>query len=476
MKKLSPLDLSFLLMENSSSQMHMACYLTLKIPERQKNSFVPTLLQAYRSGEVASPFNYRLKWLDKSVASWEEVEPDLSYHVRHIALPRPGNIQQFYELVAVLNAPLLDRNKPLWECYVIEGLEKNQCAVLIKMHHALLDGAAGLKMFRSSMNDNARDKSIRAMWGPIQEKPAKRPRVSSSRLEILTDRLSALPRGLRGLTTELTDMGAQALNIRPGTTRRPFGAKRTRLNNSPCSSERRYANLELPLARVKAVSKATGKTVNDVLMTVIDDALHHYLAEHGAPAGTPLVAMMPISMRTPGDESASNQAVAALVEMGQTDASPAQRLAQIHESTLKTKHRNQKLPPALRELYSLVTLGSGNLLELSTSLQSMPSFNLVISNMIGPREQLYVGGAPLANFSGLPIVPPGGGLNVTFATIHNTINMAAGAAPEAIENPFQLTDRMLQSFAKLEQVSVPRRKKRTGIKPGKVVTKSRSPR
>jgi hypothetical protein len=93
------------------------------------------------------------------------------------------------------------------------------------------------------------------------------------------------------------------------------------------------------------------------------------------------------------------------------------------------------------------------LIDVVKVMQSLPSYNLVLSNMIGPREQLYVGGAPLVTFSGLPIIPPGGGLNVTFATIHNDVNIAVAAAPEAIDDPFRLTQMMLDSFAALEKIA-----------------------
>lgn len=446
----SPLDLSFLLMENSKSQMHMACYLILKVPQRQKNTFVPKLLKAYRTGEVAPPFNQQLRWLEKGVASWTTVEPDLNYHIRHLALPAPGTMQQFYQLISFLNAPLLDRNRPLWECYIIEGLQDNQCAVFIKVHHALLDGATGLKLFQNAMNKSARDTSIRAMWMPTEKQPKARQRASQSQLNKLVKRLGTLPGGLRGLGGELADLGAQTLKIKFRTTRLPFGANRTRLNNAPQSSERRYGNCGLPIERVKAVAKATGATVNDVLMAIIDHSLHEYLAGHGASVSKELVAMMPISTRKPGDANAGNQAAAGLVQLGGPDADILQRIQQIHESALQVKERSQRLPSGILQFYSLVTLGSGNLLEIATALQDMPSFNLVISNMIGPREQLYIGGVPLATFSGLPIVPPGGGLNVSFATIQDTVNIAVGAAPEAIEDPFLLTDLMLKNFQALD--------------------------
>jgi diacylglycerol O-acyltransferase len=456
MSKLTPIDLSFLLMENSSNQMHMACYQLLRIPARQKTTFVAKLLKAYRTSEVASPFNQQLKWLGQGVASWEQVEPDLKYHIRHLAVAAPGTMEQFYELLSFLNAPLLDRNRPLWECYIIEGLEDNQCAVLIRMHHALLDGASGLKLFQNSMNTSAGDKRIRTMWTPMGEAPKRHSRAGKSQLDKLVAQLGNLPEGARGLTSELASLGAQALKIKPRSTRLPFGADRTRLNHSAQSSERRYGNCVLPFDRVKAVSKVTNTTVNDVLMTVIDDSLHRYLGEYNAEVKKPLVAMMPMSTRKPGDASVGNQVSAELVEMGAPDTDLSSRLQQIHKSTARVKNRSQKLPSAVRQFYSLVTLGSGSLIDIASVLQSLPSFNLVVSNMIGPREQLYVGGAPLTTFSGLPIVPPGGGLNVTFATIHNTVNLAVAAAPESIEDPFKLTQFMLDSFEKLEEVTSPK--------------------
>jgi diacylglycerol O-acyltransferase len=453
MSKLAPLDLSFLLLENSSNQMHMACYQLLRIPARQKTTFVAKLLKAYRTGEVASPFNQKLKWLGQGVASWEPVEPDLKYHVRHLAVAAPGTMAQFYELVSFLNAPLLDRSRPLWECYIIEGLEDNQCAVLIKVHHSLLDGASGLKLFQNSMNTSATDKSIRTMWTPVAKAPKKHSRAGKSQLDKLVAQLGSLPEGVRGLTSELASLGAQTLKIKPRTTRVPFGADRTRLNSSAQSCERRYGNCTVPFKRVKAVSKATGTTINDVLMTVIDDSLHRYLAEHNAETDKPLVAMMAMSTRKPGDDSTGNQAGAELVEMGAPDADLVSRLQKIHASTQSVKSRAQRLPSAVRQFYSLVIMGSGTLIDIASVLQSLPSFNLVVSNMVGPREQLYVGGAPLTTFSGLPILPPGGGLNVSFATIHNSVNLAVAAAPEAIEDPFKLTQLMLESFEALEKAT-----------------------
>ena len=160
MSKLSPVDLSFLLLESPTRQMHMTAYQVFRLPPRERHSFIPRLLAAYRSGPVAKPFNRKLKWLDKGVASWETVEPDLRYHVRHIAVPAPGTMESLSEIVSFLNSPLLDRSLPLWECYIIEGLEDDQFAIMVKVHHAMIDGMGALKLFDQCMSRSPADQGM----------------------------------------------------------------------------------------------------------------------------------------------------------------------------------------------------------------------------------------------------------------------------------------------------------------------------
>jgi hypothetical protein len=133
------------------------------------------------------------------------------------------------------------------------------------------------------------------------------------------------------------------------------------------------------------------------------------------------------------------------------------RLQQVHESTTRIKSSSAKIPNAVRQLYSLVITGAGTLPEFSNAFQQIPSANLLISNMVGPQQPLYLGGAPLVAFHGLPIVPPGMGLNVTFASINQTICLGIGAAPEAVEDPCQLTRLIADSLAELERAAKPKK-------------------
>ena len=462
MSKLSPVDLSFLLLEAPTRQMHMTAYQVFRLPPREKKTFIPRLLAAYRSGAVAKPFNQKLKWLDKGVASWETVEPDLRYHVRHIAVPAPGTMQSLSEIVSFLNSPLLDRSLPLWECYIIEGLEDDQFAIMVKVHHAMIDGMGAMKLFDQCIGTSPADKGMNSIWMPLETPSKTRPRSGRPQSQSLLSRLGKLPADLLQIGAGVAELGAQNLRLKPATAALPFAATKTLFNNTATSSERRYGSCEIPLARVKAVASATATTANDIVMTLIDQALHDYLAEHKAPTAKPLVALMAMSVRTEGQGATGNQAAAELVAMGQPGAALAERLQQIHAATGQIKERSARLPVAVRQLYAMLLFGSTTLPDIATAFKSLPSINLVISNMRGPQGQRYLAGAPMVAFQGCPIVPPGAGLNVSFVSVNDMICLGVGATPEAVADPHRLTQLIMQALVALEKVALP--KKTTGKK------------
>src|ERR1700722_11373552 len=319
MTRIAPMALSFLLLERPNRPFHMAAMTIFQKPKGQESSFGPRLFEAYRHSQAVKPFNYKLKWLGKDIAAWETVEPDMRTHIRQIDLPAPGSMQQFYETVSFLNAGLLDRGHPLWECYIIDGIENGRLAVMIKVHHSLIDGEGGLRVMRNFLSDSPRNKTLAGPWMAFDsaDKPRRsRPNVSQiQRLQGMLRGLTKLPGDVIGVGNDVVDLGAQLLNLKPRKASLPSTARRTLLKTTAKSAARAYANIELPLADVKAVAKATDTSVNDVVMTIIDDALHHYLGEHQVPTDRPLVAFVPMSLR---DESGGggNQVSAELIPMG----------------------------------------------------------------------------------------------------------------------------------------------------------------
>ncbi|MCB0948134.1 MAG: wax ester/triacylglycerol synthase family O-acyltransferase [Mycobacterium sp.] len=455
MTRIAPMDLTFLLLEKSNRPFHMAAFTIFEKPEGQETSFGQKLLEAYRQSEAVEPFNYKLKWLGKDVAAWETVTPDMAYHVRHIALPAPGSMQQFHETVSFLNTGLLDRAHPLWECYIIDGIENDRLAVMIKVHHALIDGEGGLRAMRNFMSDSPSNTRRAGPWmAPEQADKPRRSRPSVSQVERLQGMLMGLtkiPGDVIGMGRDVVDLGAQSLNLKSKMSSLPFTAKRTLFNNTAKSAARAYANIELPLGDVKAVAKKTSTSVNDVIMTIIDDALHHYLEEHQAPTDKPLVAFMPMSLRDEsGGGSGGNQVAAELIPMGAPEAGLTERLHQINTSTKKAKEKGRGMQTTSRQVYALMLASSLTISDTLPGFGKVPSANLVISNMKGPTEQLYLAGAPMVAFHGLPILPPGAGLNVTFASVHTNLCLAVGAAPEAVHNPSRLAELIEDALRRLQ--------------------------
>lgn len=458
MSKVNPLDLLMVAAENTNRAFHMSGWMLLEPPARQKNTFVRRLLDTYRNSEAGRPFNQRLVWKSRTSAEWEEAVPDMNYHVRHIAVPPPGTMEQFYQLISFLNAPLLDRAYPLWDCYIIEGLENGRFAVMIRVHHALFDGAAGMKMFRGGLSDDLADKTIKPFWRPVKTQQRKqRGRLSQSQAQKMVAKVSDLSSSFVDMTTGMVKFGAGALQSRGEASGPVLGAlaqvaPKTVFNVSAKSSSRRYANCELPLESIKKIAKATDCTINDVGMTIIDDALHQYLRETGGAVNQPLSAIMPLSFRSEDHGAEGNQVSTDVISLGEPDAALPERLQQIHEASKKIKGRNKRLPVALRQVYSLFLAGRATLLQdISPIFNEIPIANLTISNMAGPQEQLYLGGARLVAFHSLPIVPPGAGLNVTFSSVNKDICLGVGAIPEAMENPFHLTELIKQSLDDLEK-------------------------
>jgi hypothetical protein len=192
-----------------------------------------------------------------------------------------------------------------------------------------------------------------------------------------------------------------------------------------------------------------------VALAFIDDSLHKYVAETGARVGAPLVASMPLSTRVEGQEASGNQVIADLVPLGQPGASITERLQQIHASTGKVKDRARKMSGPMRQTYVMLLLGLTAVPELVPGLSAAPSSNVLISNMAGPKEQLYLGGAAVRGMLGMPILPPSPCLNITFVSIMGKICLGVASTPEAMSNPGRYIELLQESFAELEQALVP---------------------
>ena len=449
----APLDLLFFALEGPTRPMHMAMFATFQIPEGRERSFVPELVNALRASKVEAPFNQRLHWTAGAMPRWENVEPDLSYHVRRVAVPAPGGTAELFPLLETLVQPHLDRNLPLWECHVVEGLEGDRFALVFKVHHAYMDGQGGVRILESALSDSAEDTGFRPLWGlPPRRRTRRRDERAGPAEGLLrtaselATQLGALPR----LAGDLLEAGGEGLGLRPRTRALPFAAPRTQLNQPVPSSARRYGFCDLPLDRVRAVGAAADATVNDVVLCVIDAGLERTLAELEAAPESPLVALMPLSLRASEDESASNRVAALPVALGAPDADAAERLRQIVASTRGLKDRARRTPGSVLQGYTAFLASAAALFDAMPGLPgSLPSFNLVVSNVRGPGRRRYLNGAAMLGAYALPIVPPGAALNVTVFSYADSICLGLGTTPASLPDTGRLVRHVEDALGEL---------------------------
>lgn len=393
MQALSPTDSAFLWMETRNQPMHVAGLSIYTPPPGSSHDFVSKLLADWgRHHKAVAPFNLR-PVLRLGLWFWEEDKDfELDYHLRHLSLPQPGRIRELLAMVSRLHGNLLDRNRPLWETYVIEGLPGGRFAVYNKIHHALVDGVTGGKMAANGLCLNASDHKP-PLWAlPYKQHPTSRPKVASpGLLEQLGSVLKAGKEILPGVGIGLWDIVRAAVS--ETTAALPFQAPPSPFNVE-ISGSRRFASQSYSLARFKHIGEATGATVNDVTLAICAGALREYLLSQNKLPRKPLVAMVPVSLHAETD-AGGNQVSLLLASLATNIADPLKRLQRIVESTKHAKDRLAAMPRLQKWAHGVTTISPLAPGMVTGMAEQHPVFNLVISNVPGPRETLYLNGARL---------------------------------------------------------------------------------
>src|SRR5258706_9272430 len=294
MNHLSGMDASFLHLETPEMPMHVGSLQIADLPEGYAGDYYEDVKRWMASRmHLASVFQRKLALMPFDLANpvWvDDEDVDLDYHVRHVILPRPGTMEQLEKYVARLHSSLLDRSRPLWEIYVIEGLNTGQVAIYNKMHHAAIDGQAGVAIATALLSDTA-------IPAPIKP-PRPRPRTNQYQLGVaelagaalsnaltqaikLFQSLPAVGRALRSVVYPVSEVDGKRHLTLPSNLQL---APRTPLNVA-ITNQRSYAARSLPLAEVKAMAKKTGTSLNDVVMAIFAGALKRYLADYDCTPG-----------------------------------------------------------------------------------------------------------------------------------------------------------------------------------------------
>ncbi|MBE9538211.1 MAG: DUF1298 domain-containing protein, partial [Proteobacteria bacterium] len=348
---------------------------------------------------------------------------------------------------------LLNRDRPGWLCQVIEGLEGGRFAIYSKVHHAYIDGMSGVKRMYGSMSSDPKEMEIIPSWSHTAKKAPdpERKTAGKKRAGRADQALLTQARAMRELYKSFAMRGLQFFKVREGGAQRMFHAPRTPMNDRVEYDTRSIGFCTLPLDKIRAVAAKFDAKVNDVVLAVVDGALHDYLEDQEENTGTPLVALCPMSIREEGDDSATTQATALHVRLGQPDVTIGQRLQQIAESSRASKDEARTMSSAALMDLAVIMIASLELVE-RTGLGRFfsPSYNVLVSNVPGPSaDVLYLRGA--RHLSSYPISAflPGGNLNVTVLSHGNNLDFGLVADRQAMPDVQYVVDRIEKRFAEL---------------------------
>lgn len=447
MRPLHPIDFIFLTLEKRQQPMHVGGLFLFTIPDNAPASFIQDLVTDIRNSKSIPipPFNNRL-----SGFFWDEDEEfDLDHHFRHIALPQPGRIRELLTYISQEHSTLIDRAKPLWTCHIIEGIEGNRFAMYFKIHHAMVDGIAGMRLVEKSLSDDQNTKSIVPPWcveGP-RIKRLKQPKVSRLRglLDGLKDQIDSTPRVIYELSqTVMKDMGRNPDYVSS------FQAPSSILNQR-VSSSRRFAAQSFDFSRLHNIAKALGVTINDIVLAICSGALREYLITQNALPKKPLIAMVPASVR--GDDSElSNRITMILANLGTHKEDPLERLAIVRRSVLNAKERFKRMNANQILNYSAFVYGAAGLNIASGLMPKRQAFNLVISNVPGPREALYWNGARLDALYPASIVMDGQALNITMTSYQDKLEVGLTACRNALPKMQNLLTHLEEEIQRFEEI------------------------
>jgi diacylglycerol O-acyltransferase len=452
MTRLSTIDGGFLLTETHNSPKHVGALIIFQLPKGKGPAWLRAQLDRMKDWPPGFPFNQKLK---KTVGPFYELEADehleLDYHVRHTVLPRPGGDKELRDVVARMHANLLDRDRPLWEFHLIEGLAGRRFAMYIKIHHALADGITFGRWIDAASSPSARARNVRPIWATDPE-PVDAPSDDTSITQLVADGVKILGGGIStalGVSAIAAKMLQRRFFEQDDHVALPLSAPHTSLNVTT-GAARTLAFTSYELADLRAIGKARDATINDVVMTMCDMALSHYLQQHGDTPKGSLVAYMPVNIRTEDESGDGNLVTLLQVKLASRHVDPLSSLDEVKDSIASAREVFSGATRSAVQYYSLlVALFSlfEDLLKLGRLLP--PVTNLVISNVPGSRVRRYFNGAEAVGLYPVSTLPPMTALNVTCCSFAGTIYFGLIAGRTAVPDLPLLAAYLDEAFEQL---------------------------
>jgi diacylglycerol O-acyltransferase len=436
-RRLNALDRSFLAGETRESMMHVGGLLPFSPPDGGGRDIHLRLRDELRSlWTVEPPWNLKLRHpdlLSSPLQAWiDDDHIDVDYHVRRSALPSPGDERELGILVSRLHSTPIDFHRPPWEAHLIEGLEGGRFAIYLKVHHALVDGFTGMRLLTRALSSDPGDRDTPMFFSrPPPERPVHEQEAAAPALE-------SLLLAVRDRVGTARDVGKAVLNVARAARSHdrslvaPLQAPKCILNQKITRS-RRFATQKYEVERLKAVARAGGGTLNDVVLAICGSALRRFLSEQDALPEEALTAMIPVNVRPKDDPGGGNAVGAVLASLATDVADPVQRLRTIIASTTRAKQQLQGMSKGAVIQFSGLLLAPLLLALVPGAVGRMrPAFNIVVSNVPGPDHPLYFRGWRLEAAYPLSIPFNGYALNVTVQSYAGTLDFGFIGSRDAL--------------------------------------------
>ncbi len=457
MSFMPPTDSIFLLAESREHPMHVGGLQLFIPPENAGPDYVRDLVAVFKASDNVSPvFRKRPKEPVGSLGNaWWTLDEtiDFDHHIRHSAVPGPGRIRELLEMTSRWHGSLLDRHRPMWETHVVEGLQDGRIAIYSKIHHSLVDGVSASRMFQKSMSEDPNAMDCVPPW-------AARPRKRSSKAGGF-DPLG-LVRNTLGVAGEVAGMAPATFRIastiiREGDIEMPKAPKT--ILNVPVGGARRFAAQSWEIERIKQVARSSGTTLNDVVLAMVSGALRDYLIEQHALPDQPMTAMVPVSLALRAesagveDSGAGGNSVGAIIVNLATDkADGATRLEEIAYSSSRAKKLVSGLSPTQFLAWSVFNMMPMVLGPIPGVVKyGPPPFNVIVSNVPGPRNDMYFNGAKLDGIYPVSIVLDGQAVNFTLTSRGNFLDFGIIGCRKSVPHLQRFLIHLETAIAELEK-------------------------
>ncbi|NNE72658.1 MAG: wax ester/triacylglycerol synthase family O-acyltransferase [Acidimicrobiales bacterium] len=473
MQQLSGLDTSFLAMESPTTVGHVTGVLLLDTSTAPEpftlERFTRHILsrtadiQVFTHKLVEVPFGLdRPYWIP-------DADFDLDYHLRHVAVPGDGGRDDFSALVSRIHARPLDRRRPLWETYIVDGVLGRYTGLITKLHHAAIDGLSGQEILSALVDltpdvpvpDTVPERVIVAATDTSQVvrkaalsllgSPVRMARATGTLARAATVFAPQLLGDDKPPADDDSSSGGSSIRDRLAN----LGAPTTPFN-ATIGPHRRWAYVSVPLADVKAIKDATNTKVNDVVLTLVSSVLRDWLADHGGIPERPLAAMVPLSVRTEEQAHATGNFVSSTVCTLATDIeNSAERLIEIHAAMNQSKEQQDALPANiltdLTQVFPPAVAALSARLVASTRLADRVNlpFNLVVSNVPGPPIPLFLAGAKIIAHYPVSAIVDGVGLNVTVSSIDGHLDFGFVSDRDLVPDLWDMADAVPGALAEL---------------------------